>query len=125
MAAVAAAVALAACGSDSNGTPAPAPGPQACTPPATAKAPFEAQVHPILQSKCASCHGTAWGSADRTTAYNAARAQVDPSNVPSVAEGSALVEKGTGAVSHGGGVRLDPAEATSVVTWIEECAQNN
>jgi hypothetical protein len=119
-----AALALAACGDDKdNGSPAPAPAPPApltCTPPATPTATF-AQVHPILTSKCGACHGTAWGSADRATAYAAAKAQVNTSNP----DQSALVLKGDGRTTHAGGDRLDPGEATSLTTWIRECAQNN
>jgi mono/diheme cytochrome c family protein len=114
--AVAAAVGLAACGSDSSsggGAPAPAQ----CTPPATRTATFT-QVYPILTAKCGACHGTAWGSPDRATAYAAAKAKVDVTNPPN----SLLLQKGDGRVSHAGGDQLDPAQVTSLTAWIQECA---
>ncbi len=118
----AAALGLAACGDDDddNGGAA-APGPQACTPPATATAPFAA-IQPILTSRCGSCHGTTFGSADRATAYAAAASRVNTTSPDS----SVLLQKGDGRTAHGGGDALvDPAEVTSVTAWIRECAQNN
>lgn len=111
----AAALGVAACGDSSSDGGAAAP-PQ-CTPPATRTATFT-QVHPILTTKCGACHGTAWGSTDRATAYAAAKATVDVTNP----ESSALLQKGDARVSHAGGDQLDPAQATSLTAWIRECA---
>jgi hypothetical protein len=38
---------------------------------------------------------------------------------------STLIQKGDNQVTHAGGDQLDPAEVTSITTWITECAQNN
>lgn len=118
--ALAVALGLAACGDDDDDAPAPAPAPQTCTPPATPTATF-AQVHPILTSKCGTCHGTTWGSATRQTAYDAAKARVNTTTP----DESVLIQEGDARVAHGGGDRLDPAEVTSLTAWVRECAQNN
>jgi hypothetical protein len=123
---VAAALGLAACGDDDDDGAA-APGPQTCTPPAAATTFFVEDVHPLLQAQCTPCHGDAaptlpkFGSADRTTAYDATRAAV---NTTTPAQ-SALLRKGDGQVAHGGGDVLDPEHVATLTAWIEECAQDN
>jgi hypothetical protein len=129
--ALAAGLGLAGCGDDDDddggaAAPPPTTPPATCTPPATATAPFSTAVHPILTARCASCHGTSYGSATVATARAAAQARVDTANP----EQSTLVQKGDGRVAHGGGDALDPGlttttEVTTVTTWITECAQSN
>lgn len=124
----AAALGLAACGDDDDddgGAAAPGPTPATCTPPATATAYFHEDVHPILTSRCIPCHDDSatslpkYGSADRTTAYTAARAAVDPENATS----SRLLVRANGGQGHPD--RLDDAQTATVTRWIQECAQNN
>lgn len=117
---------LGACGDDDDDDGAAAPGPTptptpAPTPPTTATAPFSTAVHPILTAKCGACHGTTFGSSDRATAYAAAQTRVNTAAPAS----STLLQKGNGTVAHAGGDQLDPAEVTSITTWITEGAQNN
>jgi hypothetical protein len=119
---VAAGLGLAACGDDDNGGGgAAAPGPTGCTTTAAATVFFHEDVHPILTTKCGACHSTAWGSTDRTTAYTAAKAQVD---VTAPAQ-SALIRKGDNQVAHGGGDQLDPQQVATITKWVQECAPNN
>jgi hypothetical protein len=131
--ALAAGLGLAGCGDDDDddgGAAAPPPTPPTppatCTPPATATAPFATAVHPILMNKCTPCHGDAatlprYGATDPDLAFTAARAAVDTANPAQ----SQLIRKGDGQVAHGGGDALDPAEVTTLTTWVTECAQNN
>lgn len=115
----AAGLAVAGCGDDNDNGGAAAPG--ACTPPARATAFFHEDVHPVLTSRCTPCHADAWGSADRATAYAAARARV---NTASPAQ-SVLIQKGDAQVTHGGGDRLDPEQVATITAWVRECAPNN
>lgn len=125
----AAALGLAACGDDDDddggGAAAPGPSPATCTPPATATVFFHDDVHPVLTSRCIPCHGDTatslpkYGSADRTTAYTAARAAADTANPAS----SRLVTRPNGAQGHPD--QLDDAQTATIARWIQECAQNN
>jgi hypothetical protein len=123
--ALASGLALAGCGDDDDGdggAAAPPPQqPQTCTPPTTPTATFSGAVHPILTSKCTPCHADSFGSSNVATSFAAARARVD---VTSPAQ-STLIRKGDAQVAHGGGDRLDPADVTTLTTWVTECAQNN
>jgi hypothetical protein len=127
VAATAAVLGLAACGSDNNDNGGSgANKPAACTPPATATVKFSTDVHPLLQSKCGTCHGDAgtlpkFGSADVATSYAAVKADVDTANPAA----SKLLVKGLGGASHGGGAPLTTADAQKIQQWITECAQNN
>ena len=119
---------LAACGGDddnnSGGNNNQAP--SACTPPATATVKFSTDVHPILTANCGTCHGDngtlpKFGSATVATSYAAVQPEV---NTASPAQ-SALLVKGNGGNSHGGGDELSDADTAKIQAWITECAQNN
>jgi hypothetical protein len=124
--ALAASLGVAACGDDDDddGAAAPppaAPPPAGCTPPTTASVTFGEDVHPILTTNCVPCHSSSYGSSDRAASYAAVQPRVNTTD-PAQSE---LIRKGNGEVAHGGGDQLDPAEVTSITTWITECAQNN
>jgi hypothetical protein len=122
----AATLGLAGCGDDDDEA-APAPAPATCTPPTAPTTFFADDVHPLLQAQCTPCHGDSattlpkFGSADRATAYTAARAAV---NLTTPAQ-STLIRKGDAQITHGGGDALDPEHVASITAWVDECALNN
>jgi hypothetical protein len=87
---------------------------------------FADDVQPILTSRCTPCHATTFASSDRATAYAQTQSRVNTTTP----EQSALIQKGDGRTEHVGQDQFDPGVATTtevgtVLTWIEECAQNN
>lgn len=84
------------------------------TPPA-AQVSFAQQIHPVLVAKCAACHGTAWGSSDVNTSYQAALREVETSTPAN----SDLYERGNG---EGHAKVFSDAEAALVLLWIQQGA---
>jgi len=64
------------------------------TPPAAVS--FEQQIHPVLVAKCSACHGTAWGSSNVSTSYQAALLEVETSTPAN----SDLYVRGNGGGGH-------------------------
>lgn len=87
------------------------------------------EAYPILYERCSACHEE--GRVASTTRfvltgdpdadYDTIVALVDP-DAP---EESLLVQKGSGAVTHGGGQQLDEEETALIVEWIAQGALNN
>jgi len=87
---------------------------------------FANDVEPILNAKCKSCHGGSgnFSITTSTTPY----AGVTPFVNTTSATTSALLQKGSGSVGHGGGDQLGGTTSTSYITirdWISEGALNN
>lgn len=90
---------------------------------------YTLDVYPILEEKCSPCHGEGRAASstryvltgDPAEDYDTIVALVDPE----APEESLLVQKGSGAVTHGGGQQLDEAEVTLIVSWVAQGAPNN
>jgi hypothetical protein len=89
---------------------------------------FEGDVYPILLSKCSACHEA--GGAASGTSYvltSGAGADFDMINAlvaPGDPAGSLLLQKPSGAVTHGGGGLLaeTSVEYQTIAAWIEQGA---
>lgn len=116
MVAVAALAVGAACGDDDDGDSGGAGDiPGDTNPPAAVS--FEQQIHPVLVAKCSACHGTAWGSSNVITSYQAALVEVETSTPTN----SDLYERGNGGGGHA--KVFSDVEAALVLQWIQEGAK--
>ncbi|MCF6244909.1 MAG: hypothetical protein L3J43_07710 [Sulfurovum sp.] len=94
----------------------PTPTPTSTMP--TAKM-FSADVMPILNSNCKSCHGSA-GNFTVTTAG------ATYTNTMALSGGAQyMLEKGNGMQSHGAGDKLNDTEYATIQSWIDTGAMNN
>lgn len=86
---------------------------------------FNANVMPILDAKCKSCHGSN-GNFTVTTA-NATYTNVSALKGSTTAGGKYLLDKGSNAIGHGGGqiISSSSAEYSTLQAWIAEGALNN
>ena len=92
---------------------------------------YSAEAYPILQARCASCHGPSGMAGataltltgDSAADYDSILSTVDPDD-PSA---SPLLQKATGELPHGGNAIFD--EGTSdyqlLRAWLEQGADNN
>jgi mono/diheme cytochrome c family protein len=110
-------------------TPAPAAGTPESKPSAGGGASFSADVKPILDSKCAGCHGPmgGWSATDYTSVINSG--DHGPVIIPGDPDGSLLVQKLKGTQSSGGsmppGMPLSGDEIDVIVSWVQAGAPNN
>ena len=120
--ALAAGIGLAGCGDDDDDDGgAPAPPPATCTPPTAPTATFSAAVRPIPHDEVRRLSRhllRQLDAGDGLRRREVSRERHDPAS-------SVLLTKGDGQVAHGGADQLDPAQVTSITTWIVECAQDN
>jgi uncharacterized membrane protein len=107
----------AACGDDDDGDDDGAGNVPADGNPPAAQVSFEQQIHPVLVAKCGACHGTAWGSSNVSTSYQAALLEVETSTPAN----SDLYERGNGESGHA--KVFSDAEAALVLQWIEQGAK--
>ena len=112
MVGVAALAVGAACGDDDDGDDDGAGNVPADGNPPAAQVSFEQQIHPVLVAKCGACHGTAWGSSNVSTSYQAALLEVETSTPAN----SDLYERGNGESGHA--KVFSDAEAALVLQWI-------
>ena len=100
--------------------PSPAPSPA----PVTAKA-FTADVIPVLNAKCKSCHGSNGNFTITTPSATYANISDLKASVP--AAGKYLLDKGSNSVGHGGGEVIAPssAEYATIKSWIDAGADLN
>jgi len=87
---------------------------------------FANNVLPILNTQCASCHGTSgnFSITTSTTAYSGVTPFINTTSPTS----SVLLQKGTGVVGHGGGNQLGGTTSVNYITirdWITQGALNN
>jgi cytochrome c5 len=117
MVGVAALAVGAACGGSDNGDGGGAGDIPADANPPAAEVSFEQQIHPVLVAKCGACHGTAWGSPNVNTSYQAALLEVETSTPTN----SDLYERGNGGGGHA--KVFSDAEAALVLQWIQQGAK--
>ncbi len=86
---------------------------------------FSNDVLPILNTKCASCHGNSgnFSITNSTTPYAGVIPFVDTANPTN----SSLLQKGSGSTGHGGGIIIstDSVEYATVRDWIAAGALDN
>ena len=98
----------------------------ATPPPATASAKtFTANVMPVLEAKCKSCHGDN-GNFTITTA-SATYANISDLKASVTEAGKYLHDKGSNTVGHGGGavISTGSAEYATIKSWVDSGADFN
>lgn len=86
---------------------------------------FGADVMPILISQCKSCHGSngRFTITSTSSTYN----NISALKSPVTTAGQYLLDKASGAIGHGGGVRFSASSTqyATIKSWIDAGAQNN
>ena len=97
------------------------------TPPATTSASkkFGADVMPILVGQCQSCHGSngRFTVTSASSTYN----NISALKSPVTAAGKYLLDKASGTIAHGGGVRFSASSTqyATIKSWVDAGAANN
>lgn len=105
--------------------PTPTPTPMPTTQPTSTAKTFNANVMPVLEAKCKSCHGDE-GKFTITTA-SATYANISDLKGSVVASGQYLLDKGSQSISHGGGLQIatTSAEYATIKSWVDAGADFN
>jgi len=108
-------------GSDTPATPPPA----TPTTPTTSAKTFGANVMPVLNAKCKSCHGSNGNFTITTT--SSTYANIVALKGSAAAGGKYLLDKGANSVGHGGGmvISTSSAEYATIKSWVDAGAANN
>lgn len=103
----------------------PTPTPMPTTQPTSTAKTFNANVMPVLEAKCKSCHGDE-GKFTITTA-SATYANISDLKGSVVASGQYLLDKGSQSISHGGGLQIatTSAEYATIKSWVDAGADFN
>ena len=106
-------------------TPTAPPTPAPTTQPTPAAKTFSANVMPVLEAKCKSCHGDN-GRFTITTA-SATYANISDLKGSVAAAGQYLLDKGSNSISHGGGLQIatTSAEYATIKSWVDAGADFN
>ena len=111
-------------GGDSQLPTAP-PTPAPTTTPAPMAKTFTANVMPVLEAKCKSCHGT--NGRFEITTPSATYANISDLQSSIAVAGKYLLDKGSNSVSHGGGLQIatSSAEYATIKSWVDAGADLN
>ena len=86
---------------------------------------FGSDVMPILTAQCKNCHGE--NGRFMITSINATYNNIHALKSPMSAAGQYLLDKASGTLGHGGGVRFSTSSTqyNTIISWIDAGTPNN